>query len=124
MLRVKETAMKYMILIYGSENEWAAQAPAEMERMMGAYMAYSEALSKAGKMVVGHELQPVATAKTITVRNTSATVVDGPYADTKEQFGGFYLIDVADEAEAIEWAKKCPGSWHGKVELRPCMVYD
>jgi hypothetical protein len=120
---VRETTMKYMILIYTSEAEWAALTPAEMEKAMGAYFGYTEALSKAGKLVTGQELQPVATAKSITVRSDAAHVVDGPYVDTKEQFGGFYLIDVADEAEAIAWAKKCPGAAHGGVEVRPCVVF-
>ena len=115
--------MKYMVLIYGSEAHWAAQSPEEMEKAMGAYFAYSEALTKAGKLVAGDELHPVATAKSVTVRSDGVRVVDGPYVDTKEQFGGYYLIDVADEAEAIEWASKCPGAQHGGVELRPVVVH-
>jgi hypothetical protein len=113
--------MKYMILIHGSEEAWAALTPAEMEREMGAYFAYSQELAQAGKMVAGEELHPVATAKSLRVRDGKTHVIDGPYVDVKEQFGGFYLIDVANEAEALEWAAKCPGARHGGVEVRPCV---
>ncbi|MDX2235210.1 MAG: YciI family protein [Hyphomonadaceae bacterium] len=114
--------MKYMILIYSSEAAWMAQSPAEMESAIGAYAAYSTALAQAGKMVDGQELQPVSTARSITVRGGDMTVRDGPYVDTKEQLGGFYLIDVETEAEAIQWAARCPGAAHGAVELRPVVA--
>lgn len=113
--------MKYLILIYGDEAAWAAMTPAETEKMMGAYRAYSQALVQAGKMVEGSELAPKKTAKNITVRMDAARVLDGPYADIREQLGGFYLIEVANEAEALDWAKKCPGAAHGGVELRLCI---
>lgn len=113
--------MKYMILIYNSEAAWQAQSPAEMEKGMAAYRAYAQALAESGKMVDGSELAPVNTAKSITVRNGAPRVIDGPYVDIKEQLGGYFLIDVSSEAEAIEWAQKCPGAHHGAVELRPCI---
>lgn len=113
--------MKYMILIYNSEEAWMSQSPADMEKGMAAYRAYAGALAGAGKMVDGSELAPVKTARTIRVRDGAASIVDGPYADIKEQLGGYFLIDVADEAEAIDWAKKCPGAAHGAVEVRPCV---
>jgi hypothetical protein len=115
------TTMKYMVLIYSDENGWAAMTPDEQTKAYGAYMAYGEALQKAGKFVSGHELKPQATAKTIAVRNGDSRVVDGPYADTKEQLGGYYLIEAENEADAIHWAAQCPGAHHGMVELRPCM---
>ncbi len=115
--------MKYMILIYGSEAAWMAQSPAEMERAMGAYMAYSGALGSSGKMVIGEELSPVHTAKSVTVRDGEVRVMDGPYVDTKEQLGGFYLIDADSEEDAIAWASRCPGAAHGGVEVRPCVVF-
>lgn len=113
--------MKYMILIYSDERAWAALAPADMEKAMGAYMAYSQALAQSGKMVSGSQLARATGAKSVTVRADAARVVDGPYVDTKEELGGYYLIDVASEAEALEWAKKCPGAAHGGVELRLCI---
>ena len=75
----------------------------------------------AGKMVEGSELASKKTAKSITVRMDAARVLDGPYPDIKEQLGGFYLIEAANEAEALDWAKKCPGAAHGGVELRLCI---
>lgn len=113
--------MRYMIAIFNDEQVWAQMEPAKMEQEMGAYFAYSQELVAAGVMVAGEELQPSPTAKTIRVTTAGAAVKDGPYADIKEQFGGFYLINVATEAEAIAWAKKCPGARHGAVEVRPCV---
>lgn len=111
--------MKAVILIYGSDATWAAMTPAEMEREMGAYGAYTEALIAAGKFVDGSELQPASTAKSVRVTAAGASVSDGPYADTKEQLGGYYLINVVSMDEAVEWAAKCPGARHGGVEVRP-----
>ncbi|MDZ4777729.1 MAG: YciI family protein [Alphaproteobacteria bacterium] len=113
--------MKYMVLIFAEEGGWAAMTPDEQTQAYGAYMAYSEALQKAGKYIAGHELQPSATAKSIAVRNGAPKVVDGPYVDIKEQLGGYYLIEATDEADALHWASQCPGAHHGTVELRPCM---
>lgn len=115
--------MKYMILIFGEEAKWAAQTPDEMAKGMAAYMAYGEALRAAGKYVNGHELNSVSTAKTVAVREGAPHVADGPFADTKEQIGGYYLIDAADEAEALSWAARCPGAHHGTVELRPIIEH-
>lgn len=115
--------MKYMILIYGDEAQWAALSPDELAKGMEAYFAYSDALEKAGKAVSGHELSPVSTAKTIKVRNGAPHVADGPYADTKEQLGGYYLIEAEDEAEALKWAAQCPGAHHGTVEVRPVIEH-
>jgi len=113
--------MKYMVLIFAEEGAWAAMTADEQTQAYGAYMAYSEALQKAGKLIEGHELQPTATAKTISVRGGAPKVVDGPFAEIKEQLGGYYLIEATDEADAIHWASQCPGAHHGTVELRPCM---
>jgi hypothetical protein len=120
--RKEQPMSDYMILIFSSDEAWAALTPAEMQREMGAYFAYTQALRDAGKYVRGDQLMPAHTAKSVRVREGKAGVVDGPYADTKEQFGGYYLISVADEAEALEWAAKCPGAKHGTVEVRACVV--
>jgi len=112
--------MKYLVLIYADERGWAAMTPDEQTQAYGAYVAYGEALQKAGKFVAGHELQPSGTAKTIAFRDGAAKVVDGPYVDIKEQLGGYYIIEATDEADAIHWASQCPGAHHGALELRPC----
>ncbi len=114
--------MKAMILIYNDEKAWAALPPAELEREIGAYIAYTQALMAAGKFVAGSELQPTATAKSVRVA-AAPTVTDGPYVDTKEQLGGYFLIEVASMAEAVEWAAKCPGARHGGVEVRPLVEH-
>lgn len=111
----------YMILIHSSDDAWAALSPAELQREMGAYFAYTQALRDAGKFVRGDQLMPAVTAKSVRVRDGKTGVVDGPYADTKEQFGGYYLISAASEAEAIDWAAKCPGAKYGTVEVRACI---
>jgi hypothetical protein len=114
--------MRYMILIYGKESDWEHVAPERMGEIMGAYNAYTEKLKAAGVYVSGDELNAVATAKS--VRGMGAThVVDGPFVDTKEQLGGYYLIECANDAEALNWARQAPTMMHGGgVELRPVMV--
>jgi hypothetical protein len=111
--------MQAMLLIYGSEKEWQTLALAELEHEMGAYMAFTQALIEAGKFVSGSELQPAPTVRSVMVRGGGATIADGPYVDTKEQLGGYYLIEVASLDEAVDWAAKCPGARHGAVEVRP-----
>ncbi|NWG54902.1 MAG: YciI family protein [Hydrogenophilaceae bacterium] len=115
--------MKYAILIYGAEADWASQTPEEMGKAMEAYFAYSDALAKAGKAITGQELAPVATAKTVRILGGAPVVADGPFAETKEQLGGFYLIEAENEADALEWAARCPGAQHGTIELRPCIEH-
>lgn len=112
--------MRYIIAIHSSEAAWDALPPEQLATEYAAYGAYTEALKAAGVYVSGEQLHPVASAKLVRVNDAQLSVVDGPYAETKEQFGGFYLIDAATEAEAISWAAKCPGARHGVVELRAC----
>jgi hypothetical protein len=111
-----------MILIYGKESDWADISPERAAEIMAAYYAYTDKLKAAGVHVAGDELNVVATAKS--VRGVGGTqVVDGPFVDTKEQLGGYYLIDCANDAEALKWAKQAPTMLHGGgVELRPIMV--
>lgn len=109
--------MKYMILIWSDETKWAAMTPPQMQEAMGAYRAYSEMLATSGKMVSGSQLAPAGQGKTI----AAGRVVDGPYADIKEEIGGYYLVEAADEAEAVALAQKCPGAKYGAVELRLCI---
>ena len=111
--------MKYLLLIYGNEAAMAATSPADAEKMTGAYMAYTEAMRKAGVYVGGERLRPTSTATTVTGANGKTKVLNGPYAETKEQLGGYYLIEAPDLDAAIAWAARCPGSSHGAVEVRP-----
>lgn len=114
--------MKYMILIYGSEASWADVSPERIGEIMAAYFAYTEKLQAAGVYISGHELDTVSTAKSARGKD-GAQVVDGPFVDTKETLGGYYLIECENEAEALKWAKQCPVTMHGGgVELRPVMV--
>lgn len=114
--------MRYMILIYSEESSWADVSPERIAEIMSAYQAYTEKLAAAGVLVSGDELNVVGTAKSIRGHG-GAQVVDGPFVDTKEQLGGYYLIDCATEEEALKWAKQCPVTMHGGgVELRPVMV--
>ncbi len=102
--------MQYLLMIYGQESLWATLSPAESEQMMGAYGAYTEALIKAGVMTGANRLQPSATATTVRLADGKSQVLDGPYADSKEQLGGYYLIDVPDLDSAIAWAARCPAA--------------
>jgi len=111
--------MKYMLLIYGNETAQQAATKADGERMMAAYAAYTEALNKAGVRVDGNRLQRSTAASTVRVANGKTQVLDGPYADTKEQLGGYYMIDVPDLDAALSWAARCPAASYGLVEVRP-----
>jgi hypothetical protein len=114
--------MRYMILIYGKESDWADVSPERIGEIMTAYQSYTEKLRSSGVLVSGDELDVVAKAKSVRGAGGSQ-VVDGPFVDTKESLGGYYLIEAASEAEALSWAKQCPAMLHGGgVELRPVMV--
>jgi hypothetical protein len=111
--------MKYMLLLYTAEGRWAQMAPAEQQQNIAAYTAFTEALSKSGNLVNASRLKSVSAATTVRITNGKAQVLDGPFADTKEQLGGFYLIDVPDLDAALSWAARCPAAGHGVVEIRP-----
>ena len=116
--------MKYICLIYADENGMAS-APEESKSVIDAYWKFEEDIGKAGIKVAGEGLQPTQSAKTVQVTDGQTVATDGPFAETKEQLGGFYLIEVKDEAEAIRWAAKIPtAAIGGRVEVRPCMVFD
>ena len=111
--------MKYMLLIYADEATFKTAAPADVGQMIAAYVAYTEALTKAGVLVSSERLQPAASATTVRMGKGKTEVLNGPYAETKEQLGGYYLIDVADLDAALSWASRCPGASHGSMEVRP-----
>jgi hypothetical protein len=115
--------MKYICLLYDAETRYSAMSQAEFEAMMGEYETFTQSILDAGKMVAGEELQPVHTATTVRVRNGSLSTTDGPFAETKEQLGGFYLIDATDLNEAIQIASRIPAAQTGSVEVRPIAVH-
>ena len=111
--------MQYIVLIYGNEKGWSSMAKEGIEQMYAEYRKYSEDLAKAGVMRGGSELKPTSTATTVRVRGGKRQVTDGPFAETKEQLGGFYEIDVPDLDTALQWAARCPAAATGAVEVRP-----
>ena len=111
--------MQYMLMNYVREDGWTALTKAEQAEGIAAFMAYSEALRKAGVLKGAHSLQPSSTATTLRIAGGKPQVLDGPYADTKEQFGGYFIIEVDDLDAALAWAARCPAVGHGVVEVRP-----
>jgi hypothetical protein len=114
--------MRYLLLIHADEKRWATLSPDEASAAMAAYVSYGEALRAARKYVDSYQLQPSASAKCVRVEGGHKGVSDGPFSDTKEALGGYYLIESADLAEALEWAAKCPGASHGVIEVRPVVL--
>jgi hypothetical protein len=113
--------MQYMLLIYGDESNRGSQTPEDMGKMMQAYQQFTQAITAEGVMVAGDALKGIDTATTVRVRDGKAMQTDGPFAATKEQLGGYYLIDVPDLDAALAVAARLPGSWYGSVEVRPVM---
>ena len=111
--------MQYLLLLYANEHGWDSLTPAQQQQGMAAYKAYTEALQKSGALKGSNRLQSASTATTVRNENGKAQVLDGPYADSKEQLGGYYLIEAADLDAAIAWANRCPGASHGTIEVRP-----
>jgi hypothetical protein len=111
--------MKYTVLIYETEADFSARADAgRREAYWGAYRAYTKALVEAGVMVGGAGLQPAPLATTVRLRSGKRDVQDGPYAEAKEQLGGYYVIEVPALEDALEWAARCPAASSGAVEVR------
>jgi hypothetical protein len=111
--------MKYLLLIYGNETQMLSASKEATTQTLAAYAAYTEAVKNAGIYVGSNRLRPTASATTVRVANGKNQVLDGPYADTKEQLGGYYMIDVPDLDAALSWASRCPAASHGTVEVRP-----
>ncbi len=111
--------MQYMLLIHSSETATRSASEEDISRMHAAYIAYSEALAQAGALVGGNRLRATATATTVRVVDGKTEVLDGPYAETREQLGGYYLIEVPDMDAALSWAARCPGASRGAIEVRP-----
>jgi hypothetical protein len=115
--------VRYLLLIY-SEESTTPPDPAEGEKVMNEYWAYSNAINEAGASKGGEALQDSKTATTVRVKDGERVVTDGPFAETREVLGGYYLVDVPDLDAAIEWAAKCPGAKYGAVEVRPIMEFS
>lgn len=116
--------MRYLALIYGNEADGQNATQEEQVAVMEAYNAFTHEISESGAMLGGEALMPTSTATTVRIRDGKALVTDGPFAETKEQLGGFYLIKCANLDEAIEVASKIPGAKTGSIELRPVMEFE
>jgi hypothetical protein len=111
--------MKYLCLVYDDERNLDAMSNGEFEGLVAQCLAVDEELRKSGQVIASEALQPVQTATTVRVRNGKVSTVDGPFAETKEQLGGFFLIDAQDLDEAIQVAAKIPSARLGSIEVRP-----
>jgi hypothetical protein len=114
--------MQFMLLIYGEEGALERLNPDEMAQEIGAYMAYKQELEKAGALVAGGRLQPVAAAKTVSIENGKQRVLDGPFAETKETLAGYHLVQCETLEEAVAWAARAPGARRGRIEVRPLVT--
>ena len=110
--------MQFMVLIIGDADRVAAAKAEDLKALMGAFMAYTKAMRDAGVYVAGDPLKPAQTATTLRLKDGKAQVLDGPYADSREQLGGYFVIEVPDLGAALDWAARCPGLPYGAVEVR------
>lgn len=114
--------MQYLLMLYGTEAGWAKLSPDEMKAAMAGYAAYNKELGASGIMRHGEQLKPSRTAKTLRMAGGKVATTDGPFAESKEQLGGYYVIEVATEAEALHWASKCPALHGGSIEVRELIL--
>jgi hypothetical protein len=114
--------VKFLALIYGSDSDWAALSDEERNAVYERYRAFGEEARSAGKLVDGAELQAATTATTVRVRGDETVVTDGPFAETREQLGGYYVLDCDSLDEAVALAAKIPAAQHGTIEVRPSYV--
>lgn len=117
----KETALHYLCLIYSDESQWPALPKPEYDRVLGEYLAYMDDVRKGGHYLGCNRLQPTSSATTVRVRNGRTATTDGPFAETKEQLGGYFLLEARDLNEAIQLAARIPGARYGCIEVRPVM---
>jgi hypothetical protein len=113
--------MKYLLLIYESEKAWAGVSEAEQGKIFQEYMDYTNGIRKSGNYIAGEALQPVSTATTVRIKNGKTLTTDGPFAETREQLGGFYMVEAKDLDEAIKLAAGIPAVRTGSIEVRPIM---
>ena len=115
--------MRYLCLIYDDESKWGTMPKEQAEAMMGEYFAFTEGIKQSGHYVGGEALQPTQTATTVRIRQGKVSTTDGPFAETKEQLGGYYLIKAKDLNDAIQVAAKIPSARNGTVEIRPIQEF-
>jgi len=111
--------VKYLLMVYANEAAESAATDADTAEMLAAYGAYAGAMAQAGVMVGGERLHPTEMATSVRVKGGKTEVLNGPYADTREQLGGYFMIDVPDLDAALHWAARCPSAAHGTIEVRP-----
>jgi hypothetical protein len=116
--------MRYLCLIYENEKAWETVPPAESEAIMNEYFQFTDDIRKKGKYIAGEALQPTASSTTVRVRNGKVSTTDGPFAETKEQLGGFYLIEATDLNDAIQIASRIPSARFGSIEIRPVVDFS
>jgi hypothetical protein len=116
--------MKYLLTIYADERVWGEATPEFIQENMAAYGELGVAMRDAGVHLGGEGLQPSSTATTVKVRDGETLTTDGPFAETREQLGGYYLLECRDLDDAISWAARIPDATHGTVEVRPVMDYE
>jgi hypothetical protein len=116
--------MKYLCLIYDDESLWPKMSKEQSDAMMGEYFAFTEGIRKSGHYVGGEALQPTHTATTVRVRNGKVSTTDGPFAETKEQLGGYYVVEAKDLNDAIQVASRIPSAHLGSVEVRPIQSFE
>ena len=111
--------MQYLLMLYADEAGWDKMTEAQQKEGVAAYAAYTEALRQAGALKGSNRLQPTSAATRVQLANGKPQIMDGPYSDSKEQLGGYYLIEAPDLDAALSWASRCPGAGHGIIEVRP-----
>ena len=116
--------MRYVLQIYSPDGYWDSLGTKERDALYAEYFAYTRDVSEQGVLVGSHELEPAATATSVRVREGDILVTDGPFAETKERLGGYYVIDVESLDEALEWAARIPSAQHGTIEIRPVVMHD
>lgn len=116
--------MKYLCLIYDDEKKIEQMSKTEGDKFFAEYETFTESIQKSGHLVAGDAIQPVSTATTLRMRNGKLSTTDGPFAETKEQLGGYYLIEAKDLNDALQVAAKIPSVKTGSIEVRPVMVFD
>ena len=116
--------MQYLLMIYQNEAEYAKVDPAALQKVYEEYGAFTQGIIKSGAFKAGDRLQPTTTATTVRVRDGKTLTTDGPFAETREQLGGYYLVEAKDLDTALAIAARIPGATTGSVEVRPVMIYD